>query len=90
MVALAEIKPTQPSLAGVGAGAELCKTVFQRIVGTKDYVLENYVPFPHIELVHELVEQFDDIKYDLVNTHHQNILKIKNFIFMEKGVWYEI
>ena len=64
--------------------------MFQRIVGTKDYVLENYVPFPHIELVHELVEQFDDIKYDLVNTHHQNILKIKNFIFMEKGVWYEI
>ena len=58
------------------------------IVDTIDDLLGNYGPFPYIELVHELVEQFDDIKHDLVNTHHQNILKMKNF--MEKRVWYEL
>ena len=43
------------------------KTAIQTIVETIDDVLENYGPFPYIELVHELVEQFDDIKHDLVN-----------------------
>jgi len=72
----------------IGTEKDRYKTAIQTIVETIDDVLENYGPFPYIELVHELVEQFDDIKHDLVNIHHQNILKMKNF--MERRVWYEI
>ena len=57
----------------IGPEKERYKTVVQMIVDTIEDVLENYGPFPYIELVHELIEQFDDIKHDLVNKHHQNI-----------------
>jgi len=72
----------------IGPEKNRYKAVVHMIVDTIDDVLGNYGPFPYIELVHELVEQFDDIKHDLVNTHHQNILKMKNF--MERRVWYEL
>jgi len=72
----------------IGPEKDTYKAAVQKIVETVDDVLENYGPFPYIELVHELVEQFDDIKHDFVNIHHQNILKMKNF--MEKRVWYEV
>merc|ERR1711887_372340 len=71
----------------LGPEKDTYNAAVKKIVETIDDVMENYGPFPYIELVHELVEQFDDVKHDLVNIHHQNILKMKNF--MEKRVWYE-
>jgi len=72
----------------LGPEKEGYKTVVQMVVERIDDLLGNYGPFPYIELFYELVEQFDDIKHDLVNIHHQNILKMKNF--MERRAWYEL